>query len=493
LDETGERERSLVARTSRPCDKSATGALCLISSAKAVLCANVCKIEARLTQPTVAFVSATYPYPSDNGKKTAIAGILRFLAETIGLDNVTYLLLGGAPGATSPSLSTVTVPLGAASQRIASLCWYSLVLRRKSLQESLLYTRSVRRRLRACISRLDPDIVILDTIRIAQFFEDAPSIAPRRRWVLYMEDLFSLRYRMLARDLAQASDRPADRAARAAADPLGAFAYVVPAAIRPLVRSAGMQALLYRLEETLVACSERRLAAALQQVCLVNGEEVSLLARDVPGVAVTQTPPCISTPAVPRAVGAHEGPFLIVGALDYPPNVLAVTEFLSEAMPSIAQAMPRARIKIVGKGASTTLVALCNRWGPQVELVGYVPDLSVLMASAAAMIVPVRLGSGPKLKSLEALAHGLPLITTRNGVEAIAVVPDVHCLVSDDLRMFPAFMQRLREPKTNEELSQRCRSLFQSEYSSKAVYPRYAAAFLGQKQEESLAVQTGRP
>ncbi len=443
------------------------------------------QIETRLTQPTIAFVSTTYPYPSDNGKKTAIAGFMRFLAETIGLDNVTYLLLGDPPRAACPSLSTVTVPMGAASLRVASLCWHSLVLRRKSLQESLLYTRAVRRRLRACIARLDPDIVILDTIRIAQFFEDALNIAPRRRWVLYMEDLFSRRYRMLARDLARA--RSADRAARAAADPLGAFAYAVPAAMRSLARSAGIQALLYRLEETLAARSEERLAAALRQVCLVNGEEVSLLARSVPSATITQTPPCLSTPTVPRAAHAHDGPFLIVGALAYPPNALAVTEFLNEVMPAIAQAMPQARIKIVGKGAPATLVALCSHWAPQAELVGYVPDLSSLMASAAAMIVPVRLGSGPKLKSLEALAHGLPLITTRNGVEAIAVVPDVHCFVSDDLRAFPAFMQRVSEPQTNAKLSRQCRALFESEYSAKAVYPRYAAAFLGERQEEFLS------
>jgi glycosyltransferase involved in cell wall biosynthesis len=168
-----------------------------------------------------------------------------------------------------------------------------------------------------------------------------------------------------------------------------------------------------------------------------------------------------------------------------------VTEFLAQAMPAIVRMMPEARIKIVGKRASASLAASCSRWAPHAELVGYVPDLSTLMATAAAMIVPVRIGSGPKLKSLEALAHGLPLITTRNGVEAIAVVPDVHCLVSDDLRMFPAFMQRLREPKMNAELSRRCRALFESEYSAKAVYPRYAAAFLGKTQVESLAGPAG--
>jgi glycosyltransferase involved in cell wall biosynthesis len=427
-----------------------------------------------MTQPTVAFVGTTFPWPCDNGKKTVIAGFMKFLARVVGASNVTYVLLGDAPRTDDSAFSTISIPMGPWANRVASLFWHSMLLRRKSLQESLLYTPGMRRRLRECIARLDPDIVILDTIRIAQFFEDALAIAPHRRWVLYMEDLFSRRYRMLARDF--------DPALRAGVDPLGAFAYAVPAALRPLARSTSIQSLLYRLEEALVTESERRMAAALGQVCLVNAEEAALLKRSVPSATVLQTPPCLPTPTVRRASDAHQGPFLIVGALDYPPNALGVTEFLTHAMPAIVGTMPQVRIKIVGKGAPATLAALCSRWAPHIELVGYVPDLSVLLASAAAMIVPVRTGSGPKLKSLEALAHGLPLITTRNGVEAIAITPGIHCLVSDDFRAFPAFMQRLRDPATNEAFSQQCRALFESDHSAQTVYPRYAAAFLGRPQ-----------
>ncbi|HEX2885735.1 glycosyltransferase [Vineibacter terrae] len=388
---------------------------------------------------------------------------------------MTYVLLGDAPlCGLDPSLPTVRIPLGPASRRLASVCWHSLLLRRKSLQEALLYTPRARQRLLACIARLDPDIVILDTIRIAQFFEAASDTAPRRRWVLYMEDLLSLRYRALARGL--------DGPVAAAVDPLGAFAPAVPAPLRPLARAASLRALLYRFEASRVARSERRLAEALRNVSLVNGEEVALLARQVPDATVLHTPPCLPAPSMHRADEAHRGPFLIVGTLDYPPNALAAAEFLTQAMPAVVRAMPQARIKIVGKHASATLAALCARWSPHVELVGYVPDLSGLMASAAAMIVPVRIGSGPKLKSLEALAHGLPLISTRNGVEGIDVVPDVHGFVSDDLGAFPAFMQRLREPATNRVFSQRSRALFERAYAADAVHPRYEAAFLGAMQ-----------
>ena len=422
---------------------------------------------------TVAFVSAVFPYPADNGKKVVISGFLRFLIEAVGAENLTYVALGTFDRSVSVPFRIVTVPLDGATRRLSSVAVHALMLQRKSLQEALLYSPRAQRRLRRYIEAIDPDIVIMDTIRIAQFFEKVIARTPRRRWILYMEDLFSYRYRSLLADLSR--DRPG-------ADPLGAFAYAVPAALRPLARAKSMRAAFYALEHRLVARREQRLARAVDRVCLVNPSEASSLAATVAEAEVWETPPCIATPPARRhAEAASQGPFVILGALDYPPNIIAVQDFLADAMPAIARELPQARVVIVGKGAPDSLRALAARWKPHIELVGFVPQLGALLAGAAAMIVPVRIGSGLKLKVLEALAHGLPLITTGKGIESIPIEPGVHGLVSDDLGHFPHFMRTLQDPATNAALSAHCRALFESHYAQEAAYPRYAAAFLDQR------------
>jgi glycosyltransferase involved in cell wall biosynthesis len=393
---------------------------------------------------TVAFVSTVFPYPADNGEKVVISGFLRFLQEAVGADNITYVALGTFDRSVAVPFRTVTIPLDGATRRLGSVAVHTLMLRRKSLHEALLFSPRAQRRLRRCIEMIDPDIVIMDTIRIAQFFEKVIARAPNRRWILYMEDLFSRRE-------------------------------------RPLARPHSMRAAFHSLEQRLVERREQRLARTVDRVCLVNPAEASDLAAEVAEAEVWETPPCIATPPArrqPRA--AARGPFVILGALHSAANVVAVQDFLAEAMPRIAREMPDARVVIVGKGAPDQLKALAARWKPHIELVGFVPQLGALLEGAAAMIVPMRIGSGVKLKVLEALAHGLPLITTEKGIESIPVEPGVHGLVSDDIAEFPAFMRTLQDPATNAQVSAHCRELFEQHYAPEAAYPRYAAAFLDQ-------------
>ena len=91
---------------------------------------------------TVAFVSAVYPYPADNGKKVVIAGFLRFLQEAVGAQNITYVGLGTFDRSKAAPFRTIVVPLGGATRRLGSVALHALMLRRKSLQEALLFRRA---------------------------------------------------------------------------------------------------------------------------------------------------------------------------------------------------------------------------------------------------------------------------------------------------------------------------------------------------------------
>lgn len=104
------------------------------------------------------------------------------------------------------------------------------------------------------------------------------------------------------------------------------------------------------------------------------------------------------------------------------------------------------------------------------------PQLAPLLAGASAMIVRVRIGSGLKLKALDAFAHSLPPTTLR-GIESTPIETGEHAL---NLSRFPDSMRTLQDAATNAAFSARCRVLFDQRYAREAAYPRYAAAFLDQ-------------
>ena len=113
------------------------------------------------------------------------------------------------------------------------------------------------------------------------------------------------------------------------------------------------------------------------------------------------------------------------GLMSYVPNIDGVTHFIQDIWPRIAEAHPDARCKIIGGRAPPPVQALA---GPRVELTGFVPDLRPHLAEAAAVVVPLRLGGGTRLKIVEAMAMGKAIVSTTLGAEGINAVPGQEIL-----------------------------------------------------------------
>ena len=122
--------------------------------------------------------------------------------------------------------------------------------------------------------------------------------------------------------------------------------------------------------------------------------------------------------------------FVFVGAMFYEPNVDAVRHFVASIHPRIRQTLPRARFVIVGRDPAPTVIAL--RDTDSIVVTGTVEDVAPYLRSASAMVVPLRYGSGTRIKILEAMAHRVPVISTSVGAEGLDVVPGQHLIVADD-------------------------------------------------------------
>jgi glycosyltransferase involved in cell wall biosynthesis len=121
------------------------------------------------------------------------------------------------------------------------------------------------------------------------------------------------------------------------------------------------------------------------------------------------------------------------GLLSYAPNVDGVIHFVRDIWPRIAEANPEARCKFIGGQAPPSLLALA---GPRIEFTGFVSDLRPHLAKAACIVVPLRIGGGTRLKIVEAMAMGKPIVSTTLGAEGIEAIPNRDILIADEPTAF---------------------------------------------------------
>lgn len=129
------------------------------------------------------------------------------------------------------------------------------------------------------------------------------------------------------------------------------------------------------------------------------------------------------------------------GALTYAANYDAVRYFLAHIFPQVKQTMPQATLTVTG---ATEGVALSDLPGAEsVEFTGYVDDIRTVVGRSAVCVVPLRQGAGTRLKILEAMALGTPVVSTSKGAEGLDVVDGQHLLVADTPSDFAAQTIRL--------------------------------------------------
>jgi glycosyltransferase involved in cell wall biosynthesis len=150
------------------------------------------------------------------------------------------------------------------------------------------------------------------------------------------------------------------------------------------------------------------------------------------------------------------------GLLSTIPNIDGVVHFLRDIWPRIAEASTQARFKIIGGRPPPSLLALA---GPRVELTGFVPDLRPHLAAAAAVVVPLRLGGGTRLKIVEAMAMGKAIVSTTLGAEGIDAIPGRDILIEDQPAAFADAVYRLlAEPGLAAHIGRSARKLAVDRY-----------------------------
>ncbi len=193
------------------------------------------------------------------------------------------------------------------------------------------------------------------------------------------------------------------------------------------------------------AALARRLWPDMKKVMVMpNGVEDALFGRPKPAQTRPQT-------------------LIYNGALTYSANYDAMAWFTRDIWPNVRRECPEAELLITGGTAGVDLSGLSL--DESVTLTGYVDDLYGLMESCAGLVVPLRGGAGTRLKVLEALALGVPVVSTPKGVEGLELVPDSHYLRAADSEKFAAqTVQLLKNRALGARLAQAAKDFARGRY-----------------------------
>jgi glycosyltransferase involved in cell wall biosynthesis len=157
---------------------------------------------------------------------------------------------------------------------------------------------------------------------------------------------------------------------------------------------------------------------------------------------------------------AQPDTLIFTGSLRYGPNHDGMRWFVGDVWPLIRRARPAARLLITGDHADLPLPAAAG-----VERTGFVDDVRPLLSSAWLAVAPIFAGGGTRVKILEAMAAGTPVVATTKGAEGIAAVAGQHLLLADDPGAFAAqVVALLSDAALRARLAEAARRLIEQRY-----------------------------
>jgi polysaccharide biosynthesis protein PslH len=142
-------------------------------------------------------------------------------------------------------------------------------------------------------------------------------------------------------------------------------------------------------------------------------------------------------PAAPEPMGD----LVFTGSMDWLPNIDGVAWFVEEVMPRVWRERPECRLAVVGRTPPARIRELGK--DPRVRITGTVPEVTPYLWGSKAAVVPLRIGGGTRLKIFEAMAAGIPVVSTGIGAEGLQVEDGRHILIADEAEKFAALCLRL--------------------------------------------------
>jgi glycosyltransferase involved in cell wall biosynthesis len=402
------------------------------------------------------------PYPPHQGTSLRNFHIIRGLAERHEITLLSFLEGNQTddPAAIEPLLAlcklhTVPVPVRSTVQRL-----WQLVSTRRPDMSHRLYSESFAAELRRLLAANQFDIVQVEGIELARYMEIVRAVSPASKIVF---DDHNAEAELQRRNFLTDLGHPRRWLA-------AAYSWVQVGRLRRFERWAMMVA----DGVTAVSQTDKLTLEKLLDGTRINADERGL---------ITVIPNCIDVceyvldlaglQSSERTQPARSmvNDLVFIGKMDYRPNVDAVLWFVDEVWPGIVAERPSATFAIVGQKPHPRLERL--RGVPGVTLTGWVESVTPYLLGASVFIMPFRIGSGTRLKLIEAMAAAKAIVSTPIGAEGFAVRDGQELLLAETAEeMGTAVLHLINHHQERQRLGQNARQ-FAQQYDWRQVIPRF--------------------
>lgn len=236
-----------------------------------------------------------------------------------------------------------------------------------------------------------------------------------------------------------------------------------------------------RLYLPLLKRYEQQLCQKFSRIVVTTGEDQQQLQQFNPTQEIVIIPNGVNLDIFPpRSLDPGGHNLIITGGMDYMINIDAARFFSIEVLPILQEKYPDTTLKIVGANPSAEIIELGKR--PGITVTGRVPSMVEYLHQATVCVVPMRSGFGMKIKTLEAMGSGVPVVASDRGLEGLDVdspgVP-LRALRANCLEEYLAVIGRLFEDANlRQQLAKNARELIEQEYTWESLAKSYEQVIL---------------
>ncbi len=219
---------------------------------------------------------------------------------------------------------------------------------------------------------------------------------------------------------------------------------------------------------------EARICRRADAVIAVSHEDAAALASMAPGVQPEVIPNAVDVAAYPfRPPPDDARPVVLFPAtMEFRPNAEGALWLIDRVLPILKRSSPNVQLFVAGRNPTRALVQRCQH-DPAVAVTGEVELMTPYWERAAVCALPLQVSGGSRFKALEAMALGVPVVSTRRGMEGIDALPGRDYLLADQPAAFAAALARtFEDAELRRSLAQHARSLVERDHHQPIVTER---------------------